>query len=64
MTAAPLKWAIVGTGTISRSIVEDLRLCRNLQIPVVDSRNPENAAKFAAEFDIPNVNIGLLRNPR
>lgn len=48
-----LNWAIIGTGTISRSVVPDFRLCDGVQLSVVYSRDPSKAAHFAAEFEIP-----------
>lgn len=52
MSTSP-RWAIVGTGKISRNIVEDLKLC-GAQIASVHSRSRANAEKFANEFGIPH----------
>lgn len=49
---APLRWAIIGTGRISRSIVADLGEL-GTDVTWVHSRNSERAAAFAAEFGIP-----------
>jgi predicted dehydrogenase len=48
-----IRWAIIGTGTISRSVVPDLQSCAGADVVVVQSRDAEKAAVFAAEFDIP-----------
>jgi predicted dehydrogenase len=53
MTGALQRWAIVGAGTISRSIVADLKLCAGVEAVVVQSRDAGKAAAFAAEFGIP-----------
>ena len=55
MTASPQRWAIIGTGTISRSITSDLARCAGANAVVVHSRNPETAARFATEFGIANA---------
>jgi predicted dehydrogenase len=48
-----LRWAVVGTGTISRSVVPGLQSCGGAQVALVQSRDPENAARFAEDFGIP-----------
>lgn len=48
----PLRWAIAGAGTISRSIVPDLQLLSGNHVEIVFSRNPANAAHFAEEFGL------------
>lgn len=47
------RWAAVGTGTISRSVVPDLMSCAGAEVTLVQSRNAEKAAAFAEEFGIP-----------
>lgn len=47
------RWAVIGTGTISRSVVPDLQGCTGAEVVLVHSRDPEKAARFAAEFGIP-----------
>jgi predicted dehydrogenase len=47
------RWAIVGTGTISRTVVPDLQSCSGAEVVVVHSRDGAKAARFAAEFGIP-----------
>ena len=48
-------WAIVGTGGISRTTAGDLHLTENLNLVGVASRSIENAAAFAAEFEVPRA---------
>lgn len=50
--SAPLRWAIIGTGRISRSMVADLREL-GADVTWVHSRDPERANAFAVEFAIP-----------
>lgn len=47
-----LNWAVVGTGTISRWMIEDLLKCEGTNVSVVHSRDEENAARFAEEFGV------------
>ncbi|WEV76950.1 Gfo/Idh/MocA family oxidoreductase [Janibacter cremeus] len=52
----PFRWAILGTGGVSRKFVLGLRSLDGRARPeVVASRNPENARRFAATFDVPRV---------
>lgn len=46
------RWAAVGTGTISRSVVPDLMSCEGAEVVVVQSRDGDKAARFADEFGI------------
>ena len=48
----PLRWAIAGAGTISRSIVPDLQLLPGNHVEIIFSRNPANAASFAEQFGL------------
>jgi predicted dehydrogenase len=48
-------WAIVGTGGISRTTAGDLHLTENLDLVAVASRTIDNAAAFAAEFEVPRA---------
>jgi predicted dehydrogenase len=50
-----LGWAIVGTGGISRTTAGDLHLTENLDLVAVASRSIDNAAAFAAEFEVPRA---------
>lgn len=47
------RWAAVGTGMISRSLVPDLMSCDGAEVVVVHSRDGEKASRFAEEFGIP-----------
>lgn len=46
------RWAAIGTGTISRSVIPDLQACEGVEVAVVHSRDAGKAARFAAEFGI------------
>ena len=46
------RWAAIGSGTISRSVVPDLQACEGVEVAVVHSRDADKAARFAAEFGI------------
>ncbi len=51
--AARIRWGIIGTGTISRSIVADLQqFVPDAEIEIVQSRDPQKAAAFAEEFGV------------
>lgn len=47
------RWAVVGTGAISRIVIPDLLSCEGARVVLVHSRDGQRAAQFAAEFDIP-----------
>ena len=49
------RWGIVGTGGISRTTAGDLHLTENLDLVAVASRTIDNAAAFAAEFEVPRA---------
>ena len=50
------KWAILGTGPVSRKFAFGLRaLGSHVKITAVASRNPENARRFADDFGIPHA---------
>ena len=62
----PLRWAIAGAGTISRSIVPDLQLIPGNRVDVVFSRDKTKAARFAQEFGVPRWTdeyASLLKDP-
>jgi predicted dehydrogenase len=62
----PLRWAIAGAGTISRSIVPDLQLIPGNRVDVVFSRDKANAARFAEEFGLTRWTddfASLIRDP-
>jgi predicted dehydrogenase len=50
VSPGPLRWAIAGAGTISRSIVPDLQLIPGNRVDIVFSRDKAKAARFAEEF--------------
>ncbi|WP_394551953.1 Gfo/Idh/MocA family protein [Agromyces sp. MMS24-JH15] len=52
-TPKPQRWAAIGTGTISRSVVPDLQACDGAEVVIVQSRDAAKAARFAEEFGIP-----------
>ena len=47
------RWAAIGTGTISRSVVPDIMACAGAEVVIVQSRDAGKAADFAAEHTIP-----------
>lgn len=47
------RWAAIGTGTISRSVIPDLQACAGVEVVLVHSRDALKAARFAEEFGIP-----------
>jgi predicted dehydrogenase len=49
-----LRWGILGTGSIARTFVTDLRLGGSGLPAAVGSRNQGSADRFAGEFEIPN----------
>ena len=64
--ALPQRWAAVGTGTISRSVVPDLQSCPGATVVTVHSRDGAKAAGFAKEFGIPAATsdyAALLADP-
>ncbi|NYF12263.1 putative dehydrogenase [Pseudoclavibacter sp. JAI123] len=54
MIASGLRWAVVGTGDISRRVIADLREVSMGSITAVWGRSEERAGLFAAEFGIPS----------
>lgn len=46
-------WAVIGTGTISGSVVPDIMACSGAEVAVVHSRDASKAAAFAASHGIP-----------
>lgn len=53
------RWAVVGTGAISRSVVPDLASCDGVEVVTIHSRTRENAEAFASEFNIPRATSDL-----
>ena len=50
--AFPLRWGILGTGSISAQWVGSLRQCAGAEVTAVSARSPERAQQFAARFGI------------
>jgi predicted dehydrogenase len=50
-----IRWAAIGTGTISRSVIPDLSSCVGNDVRVVHSRDAAKAQAFAEEFGIPSA---------
>lgn len=55
------RWAAVGTGMISRSLVPDLMSCDGAEVVAVHSRDGEKASRFAEEFGIPSATDDFAR---
>lgn len=53
-SSSGLRWGILGPGGIARAFAADLRIV-GLDLVAVGSRNPDTAAAFAADFDVPRV---------
>ncbi|KQR67166.1 oxidoreductase [Arthrobacter sp. Leaf337] len=49
-TGRPLRWGIVATGSIARSMVQDLALLADAELYAVSSRSQKSADAFAAEY--------------
>ena len=47
------RWAVIGSGSISASVVPDLMSCRGAEVAVVQSRDGGKAAAFAERFGLP-----------
>lgn len=50
---APVRWGILGAGSIARRFVSDLKQVAGAQAVAVGARSAERAAAFAAQFGIP-----------
>ena len=59
MVQSRSRWGIIGTGTISHSVVSDLKTCRGVEIVGVHSRVASNAARFAETHGIPRSTDNL-----
>jgi predicted dehydrogenase len=55
MTAAPVRWGILGTGDINDRFLPGARLTDAVEIAAVGSRTPARAAAFAERHDIPRA---------
>ncbi|WP_125611300.1 Gfo/Idh/MocA family protein [Specibacter cremeus] len=49
-TGAPLRWGVVATGGIARTVTADLALLEDAALHAVSSRRQSTAAAFAADF--------------
>ncbi len=49
-TGAPLRWGVVATGNIARTVTSELALLEDAVLQAVSSRSREKAAGFAAHF--------------
>lgn len=55
MSGPPLRWGILGTGRVTRWLVQALRASERNEAVAVASRDAERAAAFAREWDIPRA---------
>ena len=53
--AHPLRWGILGTGSISAQWVESLRACKGASVTAVAAREMSRAQAFADALDIPRA---------
>ena len=53
MASTPLRWGIISTGKIARTLADAIRQSRTGELLAVGSRRQETAAAFGAEFDVP-----------
>lgn len=56
--APPLRWGVLGPGTIAHTLAGALQKHSRQQVVAVGSRSRERADQFAAEFDVPRVHAG------
>ena len=52
--SAPLRWGIIGTGSIARTFASDIRLIDEGVVAAVGSRSQASADAFGDEFDVAN----------
>lgn len=57
--SSPFRWAILGTGGVSRKFILGLRAVPGQSAVVCASRNPENAARFAKDFGLEVADYAL-----
>ncbi len=53
--AKTINWGILGCGRIARKFAADLRLVENAELVAIGSRNIENGALFAKDFQVKNI---------
>jgi xylose dehydrogenase (NAD/NADP) len=53
--ARPIRWGILGTGDINRKLLRGARQSTEVEVVAVASRDPDRAAAFAAEHEIPRT---------
>jgi predicted dehydrogenase len=51
--ARPLRWGVVGTGGIARTVMSDLLLLPDARLTAVCSRSADRAAAYAGELTVP-----------
>jgi predicted dehydrogenase len=64
--AEPLRWGVIGTGSIASSFATDLALTDSGHIVAVGSRSQQTADRFGERFGIPNRHPsyeGLVEDP-
>jgi predicted dehydrogenase len=64
---SPLRWGVLGAGTVSRHFASSLRLLPDAEVVSVASRTPASARRLAAELGIPGCHEtyeALLADPR
>src|SRR5580704_13554957 len=64
--AEPLRWGVIGTGSIASTFATDLALTDSGRIVAVGSRRQQSADKFGEQFGIPNRHPsyqGLVEDP-
>ena len=61
-TVPPVRWAVLGPGSIARRFVSQLPSCPGASLVAIGSSDPQRAARFAAE-QIPDLTVrtGLVR---
>ncbi|HWG74402.1 MAG TPA: Gfo/Idh/MocA family oxidoreductase [Acidimicrobiales bacterium] len=62
----PLRWGVIGTGSIAATLTADLTLTDSGRVVAVGSRHQESADRFADQFAIPHRHAsyeGLVTDP-
>ena len=66
MTTTPIRWGILGPGSIAHSFVKGLQVLPDAQVAAAGSRDRDRAAAFARQYDIPHAHGSyedLARDP-